>query len=465
MNKSLLDYNIDYSLIINFDKELLSTYNIMPIIKQELFIVVATSDLSQDISVLTELFHYPVKLIEVSNSSIEFELENLEFKLKLYHLATQALSDITIKQDNSYILNFIDELLLFCIMNNVSDIHFECLDESVIFRLRIDGELNQFFRFDISLYLLISSIVKYLGNLDISQKRLPLNARFSRVVAQSSYDIRISTMPTIYGESIVLRILNNDSVTKELESIGVENTTLDIIKKTLGLSQGLILVTGPTGSGKTTTLYSMLNELNTKEKKIITIEDPVEYKLDGVMQVNINNDIDLNYHIVLKNILRQDPDILMIGEIRDTESLQTAMQAALTGHLVIATLHTNSAIETITRLLDLQAEPYLIASTVKMVLSQRLLRVLCDDCKVKSLADNTDTYEHCGCKNCNFTGYKGRQIVSEVLEINDAISNKIAKNENISEIVNSGDFQTIQENGKLLVKRGITSLSEYYSKL
>ncbi|MEA2017276.1 MAG: GspE/PulE family protein [Campylobacterota bacterium] len=466
MSNNLLEYNIDYDLVKNIDKELLIDYNIMPIHQVELFLLIATTDISQDIEPLVKIFNKSIKLIEVEKKSLEFEWQYLDFKLKLFSLANSAINNMDIDKENSYIIKFIDELFIFSIENNVSDIHYECLDKSIIIRFRIDGQLNQFFRFDISLYQLISSIIKYFGNLDIAQKRLPLNARFSRKVDNKSYDVRVSTMPTIYGESIVLRILDNGNVQKDLNQIGFEKSTLHTIEKNLKLTQGLILVTGPTGSGKTTTLYSMLNALNSKEKKIITIEDPVEYKLDGVMQVNINNEIDLNYHIVLKNILRQDPDILMIGEIRDSESLQTAMQAALTGHLVIATLHTNSAIETITRLLDLKSEPYLIASTLKMVLSQRLLRILCSVCKVKDKEDNS--YKSEGCVKCNFTGYKGRKVVSEILTVDEDISNVIATNHNIVDItklLEDKNFTTINANGKKLVENGLTSLSEYYSKV
>ena len=264
----------------------------------------------------------------------------------------------------------------------------------------------------------------------------------------------------------MLRILDNQNIQKNLEEIGFESITLHTIKKTLQLTQGLILVTGPTGSGKTTTLYSMLNFLNTKNIKIISIEDPVEYKLDGIIQVNINNDINLDYHTVLKNILRQDPDVLMIGEIRDTKSLKIAMQAALTGHLVIATLHTNNSLETITRLLDLEAQPYLIATTLKMVISQRLLRILCPICKIKDIQNNY--YKNIGCKECNLTGYNGRKIVCEILEINNKLSKMISNNKNLSQISKKAkkyNFKSLQENGKILIQNGITSLSEYYSKI
>ena len=462
----LFTYNIDYSLSLNLEKDFLSKHSIVPIEQKGLSILVATSNTTQNLDDLITLFNKPVKLIYVSQKDINSELQYLEFKQTLYKLGIKAINIVDTKNENSYIVNFIEKLFSFSIVHNASDIHFESVDNSIVIRLRIDGELNQIFRFKKELFPLISSIIKYFGNLDISQKRIPLNGRFSKKIDGSLYDMRISTMPTIYGESIVLRILDNGNIKKDLDSIGLEDNTLDVIKKTLQFSQGLVLVTGPTGSGKTTSLYSMIHSLNTNNKKIITIEDPVEYRLDGVMQVNIHNEINLNYQVVLKNILRQDPDILLIGEIRDTESLQIAIQASLTGHLVIATLHTNSALETITRLLDLKAEPYLISSTLKMVLSQRLLRVLCKECKTKNV--DTNCYVAKGCSKCNYVGYKNRQIVSEILEIDKHISRMIGKGDsmdNLLKYVKTQKFKTLKENAMEFVAQGITTLEEFYSKV
>ena len=463
---NLHDYNIDYSLSYDIDINLLNKSTLLPLKSQELNILVATSQKKQNLDELISLFHKPIKFIYFSEKEMNYELQYIEFKRVLYKLGSLALTSIALNTENSYIISFMEELFSFSIRHNVSDIHFEAVDNSVIIRLRIDGELNQIFRFKLELFPLLSSIIKYFGNLDISQKRIPLNGRFSKKIVTRMYDMRISTMPTIYGESIVLRILDNGNIKKDIHNIGFEQNTLTVITRTLQLNQGLVLVTGPTGSGKTTSLYSMIHSLNTKNKKIITIEDPVEYKLDGVMQVNINNDINLNYHTVLKNILRQDPDILLIGEIRDIESLQIAIQASLTGHLVIATLHTNSAMETITRLLDLKAESYLIASTLKMVLSQRLLRILCNECKIKDF--KTNTYHTIGCKECNYIGYKNRQVVSEVLEIDEFISTMISQNKAMHKIENYTKkigFKTLKENALELVNNGTTTLEEYYSKV
>jgi general secretion pathway protein E len=456
---------INYELSNNIDKVILEKYNILPLEENELFLIVGTTQPNQNIKALVKIFNKPIKLQYIDEKLLSFELRYLDIKIKLFLLTKYSLQNIDYAKDNSYIIEFIDIIIDFCIKHKASDIHFETLEDSLIVRLRIDGELTEFFKFDKKIYLPISSIIKYFGNLDISQRRMPLNGRFSTIIKNITYDIRISTLPTIYGESIVLRILNNQNITKNIENIGFDENVLKIIKSNIYLTQGLILVTGPTGSGKTTTLYSILHSLNHKNKKIITIEDPVEYKIDGIMQVGINNDINLTYHTILKNILRQDPDILLIGEIRDAESLKIALQASLTGHLVIATLHTNNSLETITRLLELDAKPYLIASTLKMILSQRLLRVLCPKCKVY---DNKLFFKSKGCVDCNFTGYQDRQVVCEVLNIDKKISNMIATNCNIHQIeqyAQQNGFVDIKTNAMQLIKNGITTYDEYYTKL
>jgi len=466
MNSVLLDFIVDYSLFDHIEKNFLEKKNIYPVQTQQLSVLIATSNKELETEELIKIYDKPIKFLFVEENELKSELQYLDLKKKLYLLGKNALSHKDSKDENSYIINFMDIVFSFCIENNASDIHFESANQSLIIRLRIDGELIQIFRFNKDLFSLISSIIKYFGNLDISQKRIPLNGRFSRRINKLIYDMRISTMPTIYGESIVLRILDNGNIKKDILTIGFEPNTLQSINRNIRLNQGLILVTGPTGSGKTTSLYSMINSLNTKNKKIITIEDPVEYKLDGVMQVNINEEIDLDYQVVLKNVLRQDPDILLIGEIRDKESLQIAIQASLTGHLVIATLHTNNAIETITRLIDLEAEPYLISSTLKMVLSQRLVRILCSDCKVKNTTINS--YENKGCELCNYTGYKGRKIVSEVLEVDEDIAKMISRKSHMDEIVsyaNTKGFRSLHDSGLELVTEGITTLDEFYSKI
>lgn len=461
---SLYNYTIEYNIFENFDREKIFQYNIMPICKQELFLLVATSNKDLDENEIGKLFKSPVKLIVVDHQELQFEWRYYPFKLKLYQLSKAMQNTLLQKEDSKEIANLIAIILGFTIQNFGSDIHIESLHESMVIRIRIDGILRQFFRFDLSLFATLSSYIKYLANLDIAQRRLPLNSRFSYSIEQHDYDIRVSTLPTIYGESLVLRILNNQDTKKRLDEIGFNENIFNTLKRVLGLKQGLFLVTGPTGSGKTTTLYSMIEEINSLEKKIITIEDPVEYKIEGIMQVNINDDIELSYHTVLKNILRQDPDILLIGEIRDKESLKIAIQASLTGHLVFATLHTNNSIETILRLLDLDAEAYLIAATLQGVLSQRLVRVLCEACKTKV----GNRFQASGCKECGYTGYKGRQVIGEILEVTNEIKNFIVGDKNIEQLqkyLDKEEFTSLKQSCQNLVQQGNTSHEECSSKV
>jgi general secretion pathway protein E len=452
----LTNYVIDYSLSLDIGLETLTKYNIFPISQMELFTLVAYS--KQDhTDIVNSLFNTPVKLVRVSQSCINMQIENFDTLYKIFNLGIKAINHSDQNNShNSYIIDMIDHIISFAISLKASDIHIEALKQNVVIRFRIDGVLNLMFTFEYNMYPLFASIIKLFASLDISQSRLPQNGRFSKSFNANGYDFRVSTIPTINGESIVLRILDNKNAKITLKEIGFDNTTFEILNKLTKSHQGIILVTGPTGSGKTTTLYSILNTLNTISKKIITIEDPIEYNLTKIQQVNINEDIHLDYSLVLKNILRQDPDIIMIGEIRDEAALKIALQAALTGHLVLATLHTNNAVETITRLEDLNAEPFLISSTLKAVLSQRLVRKICQKCKSQ------------GCKSCNFTGYKSRIVVSELLQCDNQISKYIAKNENIQKIINyakKNGFKTLEENGMEKVKQGITSLEEFYSQI
>ena len=452
---------IDYTLANNIDIKVLQEHMIFPIKKEELFMLVASSNKQNNELLLTTLFSTPIKFLIVSKQEITNKFKYLDIESSIHTEGLNALQNSHKNQtNNSHIMNMIDHIIIYAIKLNASDIHIESLKHSVIIRFRIDGILHLIFTFNAKMYKLFASIIKLFAHLDISQTRLPQNGRFSKVFTKKEYDFRVSTIPTINGESIVIRILDNDNANIILDNIGFNNYTLSSLKKLIHLHQGMILVTGPTGSGKTTTLYSILNELNSNERKIITIEDPIEYNLDGIQQININEDINLTYTLALKNILRQDPDIIMIGEIRDEKALNIALQASLTGHLVIATLHTKNAPETINRLLDLNAQPFLIASTLKAILSQRLVRKLCQNCSVNS--------QPVGCDSCNYTGYKSRVVVSEFLKIDQQISSLIHNNENIDKIIKyakTKEYTTLEENTLIKVQNSITSKEEFYAKV
>ncbi len=454
--------DINYKLIDNTERESIKKYQIIPLKEHDIYLQIGSPNLNLDLSEIEKEFKKPIKLVKIDQKAYDFEILHLDNKIKLYTLAQKVLLQ---KDENflneSYIGQFLDLVLEIAIDLKSSDIHIESLKNAIIFRVRVDGVLVQFFRFSIELYPIISSTIKLFSKLDIAQKRTPQNGRFSKNIKDEDYDFRVSILPIISGESIVIRVLDNKKALLNLDEVGFCKDLYDAIVKNINYTQGMILITGATGSGKTTTMYSILNKLDKKKKKIITIEDPIEYNIDGIMQVPINEEIGLSYEVVLKNILRQDPDVIMIGEIRDIHSLKIAIQAALTGHLVIATLHTNNAIKTINRLLDLEAKPYLIASVLRLIISQKLVRVLCGTCKEKITYDQKEIYLPKGCKKCNFTGYDGRTIVTEHFEFDDTISKMILQSSDITEIVAYAKYTKINENLYSKVLDGTTSLEEY----
>lgn len=458
------NYIIDLEISKKLGIDKLLKYNIFPIREYEIYVLVACVYEIQEKQIIYKLFNKPVKFIIIPKKIFNFEITHFDLKYEIFSLAKQSLVlDDENNENISSISKLSDKLFKFAIDMKASDIHIETTQDSLVVRFRIDGILIQFFKLCYKLYYIISSIIKLFASLDISQKRLPQNGRFSKNISNADFDFRVSILPIINGESIVIRILDNQKAFIKLKDIGFSDDVYDKIRRNILYTQGMILITGPTGSGKTTTLYSILNQLNNQKRKIITIEDPIEYNIDGISQVNINSDIGLDYEIVLKNILRQDPDILMIGEIRDVKTLQVAIQASLTGHLVIATLHTNDAIKTINRLLDLKAEPFLIASTLRLIVSQRLIRVLCNSCKKEVVVNGIKTYQAVGCVKCNLAGYKDRTIITESLQIDEKISQMINNKTDISNIIEYASYATINDNSYQKVLDGITSLEEYYS--
>ncbi|MBD3840825.1 MAG: type II/IV secretion system protein [Campylobacterales bacterium] len=460
------DLSIDYSFTTKFAHKHLLENHYLPALEDQFYILVYVSALTNNDALLQLQFSKPIKTKNIDSQKLSEELLFLPLREKLDFLARKSLDTDHQVVHNSYLVEFLDFLIQSATALNASDIHIEVFELDLFIRVRIDGVLIVLFRFGKIFFNSLSAILKYFANLDIAQKRLPLNGRFTRVIENISYDCRVSTMPTIYNESLVLRILQEESFKTNLETIGFDHRTKTLIQSNLAKNQGLILVTGPTGSGKTTTLYAALNYLNSLEKKIISIEDPVEYRIDGIVQVGLHEELGLDYHKILKNILRQDPDVIMIGEIRDSNSLQSAIQAALTGHLVIATLHTNDAVETIFRLLDLQAQPFLISTTLKMVLAQRLVRRLCDDCKIYDKQNKLFLKK--GCKNCHYTGYKNRIVVTEVLNIDQDIAQAIQKRYDkttIVEIAQKNGFELLQDCAKRLLLQGLTTQEEIVARI
>ena len=374
----------------------------------------------------------------------------------------------------------LDLVMIQAIRDRASDIHFEPDEKALGVRFRIDGFLHESLTLPKQIHPALTSRIKILAEMDIAETRLPQDGNFNVRLEKRGFEIRVSTFPTIYGENVVLRILDQTSPLLRLDDLGFSEEMLKEFKQCIRKSSGIILVTGPTGSGKTTTLYALLNMINSRDRNIITIEDPVEYRLASIRQTQINPKAGITFATGLRSILRQDPDIIMIGEIRDLETSEIAMQSALTGHLVLSTLHTNDAPEAISRLVDIGVEPYLISSSVIGVLAQRLVRTICPDCKApyqadpKVLSDLTDDasklkgpftlYRGKGCKSCKQSGYRGRSGIFELLlvteEIKKLISEK-ASTQVIREVARkTAGLIRLREDGLRKVLKGITTLDE-----
>ena len=374
------------------------------------------------------------------------------------------------------IVQLVRSLIEQAVRQRASDIHIEALESKVRVRYRIDGALFERMVYDNSLLPAISTRIKIMGGMDISEKRKPQDGRMSIVVDRQEYDIRISSIPTVHGEKIVMRISSKLNLTRNKKELGLAPDEMARFDHMMASPFGIIFVTGPTGSGKSTTLYTALSELNREEVNIVTVEDPVEADIEGINQIQVNNKVDLTFASALRSILRQDPDIIMIGEIRDQETAGIAVQASITGHLVVSTLHTNNAVGTLNRMADMGVERYLIADSVVGVIAQRLVRKLCPHCRKmrpaseeekRILRQNTDQevniYEPAGCKLCNNTGFFGRIGVFEIMEVNEEIRNLIAENgttEELEEAAKRSGMRTLRQNGIRYVLDGTTSIEE-----
>ena len=373
--------------------------------------------------------------------------------------------------ESDFSKDILENILQKAVLLNASDIHIEPFEKLLKIRMRVDGSLKEINTYNIELHSQLSTLIKLLAGINIAEKRLPQDGRIDKDIDNNIVDLRISTIPTVYGEKIVIRILNRNTFFKSKYEIGFSDEAINKIKSMTSDMSGLIIVTGPTGSGKTTTLYSILNDFKNIDKNIVTIEDPVEYKIEGINQIQVNYKYGLDFATGLKSILRQDPDIIMIGEIRDKETAQIAIRAASTGHLVISTMHTNNSVESISRLVDMGVPRYLISSVLKGVISQKLVRKVCGHCSIEEELDE-NTYKKLklktikieqGCSKCNYSGYKGRIAVYEILEINKRIKHSIIDSELSDEIYNLGKLNgmiSFQDSCSYLLKNGITTLKE-----
>ena len=378
--------------------------------------------------------------------------------------------------ENAPIVQLVNSVIEQAARQRASDIHIEPFETSIRVRYRVDGVLREVIEYDRSLLGAIIARLKIMSGMDISEKRKPQDGRITIIVDGREYDIRVSNLPTVYGEKVVMRLASKEGFKKQKSDLGLTPPDLVKFDNILKNPHGIILVTGPTGSGKSTTLYTALSSLNSEEVNIITVEDPVEANIDGINQVQVNNKADMTFANALRSILRQDPDIIMIGEIRDQETASIAVQASITGHLVVSTLHTNSAASTITRLADMGIEPYLIADATIGVIAQRLVRRLCPECKRQKKADaeelemlqlgpNEDVtiYEPCGCSRCEGTGFKGRIGVYEIMEVTQPLKTIISKGGTAEDIKNKAleeGMSTLRMSATKYVLEGITSVQE-----
>lgn len=377
------------------------------------------------------------------------------------------------------VIRYVNVLFQRAVEARASDIHIESADKSLKIRLRVDGVLQDFDAPPSSITMGVISRIKLLAKLNIAERRLPQDGRIRYQINGKEFDMRISTTPTIHGEGLVIRLLDRAQVKLDFNTLGFEGQVLNDLLSVLSRPNGVLLITGPTGSGKTTTLYAALTQLNTAQTKIITVEDPVEYELAGINQIQVKPDIGLEFPTVLRSIVRQDPDIIMIGEMRDVETANIAIQSALTGHLVLSTLHTNDAASAVIRLLDMGVDDFLLASTVNGILAQRLARKLCDSCKtsyqpspalinelsLQALVDTGKTRFHSavGCEHCGKTGYKGRLAIVELLIVTEPLKRLIMSNANASELATEAiknGMQTMLLDGITKAARGLTTLEE-----
>jgi len=401
-----------------------------------------------------------------SEELIEAESELLEF--------IQNSQNLLSSEESAPIIKLVNSLFYQAIKKGASDIHIEMHERKGEVRLRVDGALKKHLDLEKSVANLVINRIKVISNLDISEKRIPQDGRTQVTISKKTLDVRVSILPTYYGERVVMRILMQSESIPTLKELGFTDDLTEKFYRLLNHSHGMILVTGPTGSGKSTTLHSFLQHIASPDKNIITVEDPVEYNADHVNQIQVNEKVGLTFAAGLRSILRQDPDVVMVGEIRDKETAQIALQAALTGHLLLSTLHTNDATSSLTRLMDMGIEDYLLSSTLIGVLAQRLARKLCPHCKAPTMLpdrtmdelklDKTKVYyKAVGCKHCDFTGYRGRQAVGELFIMNEDVKDMMKKGLNdheIREVMKQQGMRTISDKLKDMMAQGLTSYEE-----
>jgi len=409
---------------------------------------------------------------EADNQDIAEELDE-SFNLEEFAGSINATEDLLSGNNDAPIIKLINGIISKAIKFRASDIHFEPYEDQLVVRYRVDGIMQEVLSQESKLSSILISRIKIMSGLDISERRLPQDGRVSLSLGDKNIDVRVSTLPSSYGERIVLRILDKNTSQINISDLGFPESILNSYKNSLKSSEGIILITGPTGSGKTTTLYAGLRHLSDSSQNILTVEDPIEYTLKGIGQTQVNEKTGYTFARGLRAILRQDPDVVMVGEMRDIETAEIGIQASLTGHLVLSTVHTNSAIAAITRLRDMGIESFLLSSSIKTIISQRLVRRLCKSCKTKTKLDkdiqlafginiDNEIYMPVGCNECSMTGYQGRIALSECVEIDNHLKDLIHNNASENEMSNYvfKNTKSIDQVSIELLSQGITSIEE-----
>ena len=421
-----------------------------------------------------------LEFVLAHKEDIEKALKIIENRTKLKAILGQIKKELkgAETKGESAIFQLIGYIIKNGIDKKASDIHIEAEEEGAVIRFRVFGKLREFLDFDNEIYNALISRIKLESKMDVSEKRKPQDGGFSLEIDGNKFDFRVSSLPTVWGESLVIRILDRRNILKKLDDIGITNKNLEFLRGALSRPNGIFLVTGPTGSGKSTTLYASLNEIAKADTKVITVEDPVEYKLYGVQQVQVNAKAGMTFSGALRSILRQDPDIIMIGEIRDLETLEIAIKAALTGHLVLSTLHTNDSVSAISRMIDMGAEPFMVSAALVGVEAQRLIRTNCPYCSEpykpkesylepikKFIGNNTVFYRGKGCEKCDMTGFLGRTLITEIFLQDEKLESMIAKNKDridILKYLKEHGFKNMFFDGLIKAKNKITTLEEVY---
>ncbi|TWU66157.1 MULTISPECIES: GspE/PulE family protein [Crateriforma] len=498
---SLGDANLAPEVLEKISETMAQLYRVIPVAFEDDRLTVATCDpqnltiqdelrtfLGIEIGMVVATEHDVLQAIEKYYDSESESVEKLvaelaedeELKASINALDNEKfnITDAEALADSAPVRKLLNMVLLLAIKDHASDIHFEPFEDEFRIRIKAEGVLYEMVPPPRHLAFAITTRIKVMADLDIAERRMPQDGRIELMVGGHPVDLRVSVLPTIFGESVVMRVLDRSVVNLSLDNVGMDEATIANFRKAIDRPNGIVLVTGPTGSGKTTTLYSALTELNDIKDKLITTEDPVEYDIDGIIQIPIDSAVGVTFASCLRAILRQDPDTILVGEIRDLETAEIAIQASLTGHLVFSTLHTNSAPATVTRLKDMGIQAFMICATVEAILAQRLVRRICSKCReetdvsnellrdlgmTREAVDGTTFYKGVGCEQCNNTGYKGRVALFELMLLNDTIREMVLGNASTDEIRDEAarnGMIPLRDYGMNMASQGITTLDE-----